>query len=107
MDLWSNHPTQCRVSWSRILKAVSSWVFDISKSGISLGNLFQCLTTFTVKKTVWVLCSNEQGHPLLDQVAQSPIHPARGKLMCTVMMCWESHHSHAELAQLQRPDLVC
>lgn len=39
-------------SYSKLLRALSSWVLNISKDGESttiLGNLFQCLTTLTVK----------------------------------------------------------
>jgi len=47
------HPGQSRVSYSRLLTALSSSVLSISKDGVStasLGTLFQCLTTLTGKK---------------------------------------------------------
>jgi len=61
-------------SWSRLLRTPSSLTLNISRDGASttsLGNLFQCLTTLTVKnffltsspstnKSVTILCSAVQ-----------------------------------------------
>lgn len=46
-------PAQSRFTYSRLLGALSGWVFDIAKDGdstVSLSNLCQCLTNLTVKK---------------------------------------------------------
>jgi len=45
------HPSaQSRVSHSRFPETVSSQTFNISRDGNSLGSLFQCPITVTVKK---------------------------------------------------------
>jgi len=48
-----HYPTQSKDNYSRLLRGMSRWVLNISKDGDStdsLGNLFRCLTTLTVKK---------------------------------------------------------
>jgi len=54
-DLWkslSPSPAQSRVNHSRLLRAMSGWVMNISKDGdsaASLGDLLQCLASLPVK----------------------------------------------------------
>lgn len=51
-----NRPAQSRGSSSRMLRAVASQFLHISRAGesaSSLGNLFQCVTTLTVKQSVF------------------------------------------------------
>ena len=58
MEIVLSHPVaQSRINQSRLLRTMSGWVLSIATEGdftVSLGNLFQCSITFTVKELVCV-----------------------------------------------------
>lgn len=65
-------PSSSRISYNML--AMSSWILSISTNGDSktpVGNLFQCLTTLTVKN--FFLCSDEMLYVFICIIVFSPI----------------------------------